>query len=151
MSGAAAAPQTVRNSEHGPQFVRSLSAYHSDGKYADVKLVCEGGGAGEGVFWCHSLVLSSVSPFLSRLLVQLLNEDAVVTIYLPEIRAVHLAPVLDYIYTGVMFLCANQLAQVLRYVASRDKPSLSCQAQDPLSQSFIRSQKFKEGHLRTDF
>ena len=125
-SGVKADTTCVRNPDHGPEVVRALSCYHASGKYSDVKLVCgtketTKSGACGTVFWCHSLVLSSVSPFLRDLLSSPGQSDdsrcchqSLVTIHLPEISPEHLRLVLDYIYTGAMFLCANQLAQVLR-------------------------------------
>jgi hypothetical protein len=65
------------------------------------------------VLWSHRLLLAAVSPFLRRLLLDS-EDDAVLTIHLPQVAKEHLRLVLDYVYTGAMYLCADQLAAVVR-------------------------------------
>lgn len=78
-----------------------------------LQIVCSG--AVGGVFWSHRIILAAVSPFLKTLLLG--SEDdgnSVLTLHLPHVAAAHVRLVLDYVYTGAMFLRADQLAGVVR-------------------------------------
>ena len=65
--------------------------------------------------WAHRLVLGSVSPFLHRLLVDFERRgDDVITIFLPLIKGYHMKLVLDYIYSGAMYLCGAHMQYVIQ-------------------------------------
>ena len=65
--------------------------------------------------WAHRLVLGSVSPFLHKLLVDFERRgDDVVTIFLPLIKGYHMKLVLDYIYSGAMYLCGAHMQYVIQ-------------------------------------
>lgn len=81
---------------------------------ADVKLICEGG---QHVFWAHRPVLASVSALLKHLFLEAGPEAcSVVTVHLPDVPAGPLKAVLDYVYTGAMYLCAAEWEAVLRVI-----------------------------------
>lgn len=61
------------------------------------------------------MILSTVSPFLKCLLVSS-SCESVSVVHLPQIRSSHLRLVLDYVYTGAMFLAPTDLAGVLRVI-----------------------------------
>ena len=71
-------------------------------------LVCAEGEA----LWSHRTLLAAVSPVLHNLLLNSLNDD-VVTLVLPQLRRVHLKLVLDYVYSGSMYLRAAQMQYVI--------------------------------------
>ncbi len=105
----------VACADHGADITGLLSKAGESGAYADVKIVCGSGSGsgGESTFWSHRLLLGAVSPFLRSLLAD--SEDgAALTLHLPQVDAKHLRLVLDYVYTGAMYLCADQLAGVVR-------------------------------------
>ena len=97
----------LRNMKHGRDLVASLSELHATGQFADVKLVCA-----DGSLWSHRPLLAAVSPVLHRLLLNSLNDD-VVTLILPQLRRVHLKLVLDYVYSGSMYLRETQMQYVI--------------------------------------
>ena len=97
----------MRNIKHGKDLVASLSELHATGQFADVKLVCA-----DGSLWSHRPLLAAVSPVLHSLLLNSLNDD-VVTLILPQLRRVHLKLVLDYVYSGSMYLRATQMQYVI--------------------------------------
>ena len=70
----------------------SLASNLKQSAFADVKIVCFDGSA-----WAHRLVLAAVSPVLKSLLLTVANDD-VATLYLPQLSALHLRLVLDYVY-----------------------------------------------------
>ncbi|TRY62195.1 hypothetical protein TCAL_02111 [Tigriopus californicus] len=81
---------------------------------ADVKLICDGG---QCVFWAHRPVLASVSTLLKHLFLEAGPEaSSVVTVHLPDVAARPLKAVLDYVYTGAMYLCAAEWEAVLRVI-----------------------------------
>ena len=97
----------LRNMKHGHDLVNSLSDLHATGKFADVKLVCA-----DGSLWSHRPLLAAVSPVLHSLLLTRLNDD-IVTLVLPQLSRVHLRLVLDYVYSGSMYLRAAQMQYVI--------------------------------------
>ena len=65
--------------------------------------------------WAHRIILSSVSPFLQKLLVHYEKQgDDVVTLLLPMIKGYHMKLVLDYIYSGAMYLCGAHMQYVIQ-------------------------------------
>merc|ERR1719192_224188 len=65
--------------------------------------------------WAHRIILSSVSPFLQKLLVHYEKQgDDVTTIHLPMIKGYHMQLVLDYIYGGAMYLCGAHMQFVIQ-------------------------------------
>jgi hypothetical protein len=65
--------------------------------------------------WAHRLVLGSVSPFLRVLLADFERRgDDVITIFLPLIKGYHMKLVLDYIYSGSMYLCGAHMQYVIQ-------------------------------------
>lgn len=107
----------LRDSTHARRFTDSLSdLFHGQGSphLADVKLICEGG---QHVFWAHRPVLASVSALLKHLFLEAGPEAcSVVTVHLPDVPAGPLKAVLDYVYTGAMYLCAAEWEAVLRVI-----------------------------------
>jgi len=80
------------------------------GKFCDVKVICK-----DTNLWAHRLVLGSVSPFLHKLLVEFERRgDDVITIFLPLIKGYHMKLVLDYIYSGAMYLCGAHMQYVIQ-------------------------------------
>ena len=61
-----------------------------------------------GVFWSHKIILAAVSPFLKTLLLGSEDDGSVLTLHLPQVAAAHIRLVLDYVYTGAMYLRADQ-------------------------------------------
>ena len=97
----------MQNEKHGRDLVASLSDLHATGQFADVKLVCA-----DGSLWSHRPLLAAVSPVLHKLLLNRLNDD-IVTLILPQVRRTHLKLVLDYVYSGSMYLRASQMQYVI--------------------------------------
>ena len=97
----------MQNDTHGRDLVASLSDLHTTGQFADVKLVCA-----DGSLWSHRPLLAAVSPVLHKLLLNRLNDD-IVTLILPQVRRTHLKLVLDYVYSGSMYLRASQMQYVI--------------------------------------
>ena len=97
----------MQNNTHGRDLVASLSDLHTTGQFADVKLVCA-----DGSLWSHRPLLAAVSPVLHKLLLNRLNDD-IVTLILPQVRRTHLKLVLDYVYSGSMYLRASQMQYVI--------------------------------------
>ena len=97
----------MQNDKHGRDLVASLSDLHTTGQFADVKLVCA-----DGSLWSHRPLLAAVSPVLHKLLLNRLNDD-IVTLILPQVRRTHLKLVLDYVYSGSMYLRASQMQYVI--------------------------------------
>ena len=63
------------------------------------------------MFWSHRIVLAAVSPlFLKPLLLGSERDDgnSVLTLHLPQVAPAHVRLVLDYVYTGAMYLRADQ-------------------------------------------
>ena len=72
--------------------------------------------------WAHRIILSSVSPFLQKLLVHYEKQgDDVVTLLLPMIKGYHMKLVLDYIYSGAMYLCGAHMQYVIQVPVLREK------------------------------
>jgi len=97
----------MRNIKHGQDLVASLSELHATGQFADVKLVCA-----DGTIWSHRPLLAAVSPVLNKLLLNRVNDD-IVTLILPQLSHTHLKLVLDYVYSGSMYLRATQMQYVI--------------------------------------
>ena len=97
----------MRNIKHGQDLVASLSELHTTGQFADVKLVCA-----DGTIWSHRPLLAAVSPVLHKLLLNSVNDD-IVTLILPQLSRTHLKLVLDYVYSGSMYLRATQMQYVI--------------------------------------
>ena len=78
-----------------------------------LQIVCSSGAGAVGgcVFWSHRIVLAAVSPlFLKPLLLGSERDDgnSVLTLHLPQVAPAHVRLVLDYVYTGAMYLRADQ-------------------------------------------
>ena len=97
----------MRNIKHGQDLAASLSELRTTGQFADVKLVCA-----DGSIWSHRPLLAAVSPVLHKLLLNSVNDD-IVTLILPQLRRTHLKLVLDYVYSGSMYLRATQMQYVI--------------------------------------
>merc|ERR1719242_42748 len=65
--------------------------------------------------WAHRIILGSVSPYLQKLLMEYEKQgDDVITIFLPLIKGYHMKLVLDYIYSGAMYLCGAHMQYVIQ-------------------------------------
>ena len=65
--------------------------------------------------WAHKIILGSVSPFLHKLITHYEKQgDDVITILLPTIKGYHMKLVLDYIYSGAMYLCGAHMQYVIQ-------------------------------------
>jgi hypothetical protein len=113
------APSALRREDHAESLALVLSAAGQTGRFADVKMVFGlGGGAGGSndparVLWSHSFLLAAASPFLAALLREDSGGGGDHALHLPDVRPAHLRMVLDYLYTGAMYLTAADLAPVL--------------------------------------
>eukprot|EP00088_Acartia_fossae_P066729 TRINITY_DN8283_c1_g1_i7.p1 TRINITY_DN8283_c1_g1~~TRINITY_DN8283_c1_g1_i7.p1 ORF type:complete len:858 (+),score=240.34 TRINITY_DN8283_c1_g1_i7:52-2574(+) len=97
-----------------PDYFSNLSKGFSEalvtGKFCDVKIICQ-----DSHLWAHRVVLSTVSPFLRSLLTEMEKRgDDVITIFLPRIKGYHMKLVLDYIYSGAMYLCGAHMQYVIQ-------------------------------------
>lgn len=97
-----------------PDYLDNLSKGFSDllvtGKFCDVKIICQ-----DSNLWAHRMVLSTVSPFLRNMLLEMEKRgDDVITIFLPRIKGYHMKLVLDYIYGGAMYLCGAHMQYVIQ-------------------------------------
>merc|ERR1719187_1741663 len=100
----------VTYASHFPAVVSGFSQAFVTGKFCDVKVVCE-----DSDLWAHRLVLSGVSPFLRSLLEEFeLRGENVITIFLPLIKGYHMKLVLDYIYSGAMYLWGAHMQYVIQ-------------------------------------
>jgi len=100
----------LKNGKHFASISSGFSEAFVTGKFCDVKVVCL-----DSTLWAHRLVLSTVSPFLKALLedFERRGED-VITIFLPDIKGYHMKLVLDYIYSGAMYLCGAHMQYVIQ-------------------------------------
>ena len=66
--------------------------------------------------WAHRIILTSVSPFIQKLLGDYEEKegDDVITLLLPMIKGYHMKLVLDYIYSGAMYLCGAHMQYVIQ-------------------------------------
>jgi len=93
-----------------PTLLEGFSDAFVSGTFCDVKVVCK-----DTNLWAHRLVLGSVSPFLYKLLIDFEKRgDDVITIFLPLIKGYHMKLVLDYIYSGAMYLCGAHMQYVIQ-------------------------------------
>lgn len=100
----------IKNEKHFPTVLQGFSEAFVTGRFCDVKVVCK-----DTNLWAHRLVLCSVSPFLRALLVDFERRgDDVITIFLPLIKGYHMKLVLDYIYSGAMYLCGAHMQYVIQ-------------------------------------
>jgi len=98
------------NAKHFSLLSAGFSEALISGKFCDVKIVCQ-----DSNLWAHRVVLSTVSPFLTNLLQDFERRgDDVITIFLPLIKGYHMKLVLDYIYSGAMYLCGAHMQFVIQ-------------------------------------
>jgi len=104
------AVERLRNGKHFSSVVSGCSDVFVTGKFCDVKIVCM-----DTSLWAHRIILGSVSPYLQKLLVEYEKQgDDVITILLPMIKGYHMKLVLDYIYSGAMYLCGAHMQYVIQ-------------------------------------
>ena len=110
-------PKKIRNGKHFSSVVSGCSDVFVSGKFCDVKIVCS-----DTSLWAHRIILGSVSPYLQKLLVEYEKQgDDVITILLPMIKGYHMKLVLDYIYSGAMYLCGAHMQYVIQVPVLREK------------------------------
>ena len=89
---------------------RSGAVLVSRYEFCDVKIVCS-----DTSLWAHRIILGSVSPYLQKLLVEYEKQgDDVITILLPMIKGYHMKLVLDYIYSGALYLSGAHMQDVFQ-------------------------------------
>ena len=102
--------ERIRNGKHFSSVVSGCSEVFVSGMFCDVKIVCM-----DTSLWAHRIILGSVSPYLQKLLVEYEKQgDDVITILLPMIKGYHMKLVLDYIYSGAMYLCGAHMQYVIQ-------------------------------------
>ena len=109
-TGTSSMTKKIRNGKHFNSVVSGCSEVFVSGKFCDVKIVCM-----DTSLWAHRIILGSVSPYLQKLLVEYEKQgDDVITILLPMIKGYHMKLVLDYIYSGAMYLCGAHMQYVIQ-------------------------------------
>ena len=89
---------------------RSGAVLVSRYEFCDVKIVCS-----DTSLWAHRIILGSVSPYLKQLLVECERQgDDVITILLPMLKGYHMKLVLDYIYSGALYLSGAHMQDVFQ-------------------------------------
>jgi len=102
--------ERIRKEKHFSSVVAAFPEAFVNGKFCDVKIVCM-----DTDLWAHKIILGSVSPFLHKLITHYEKQgDDVITIVLPMIKGYHMKLVLDYIYSGAMYLCGAHMQYVIQ-------------------------------------
>jgi len=102
--------EKIKNEKHFSSVVAEFPEAFVNGKFCDVKIVCM-----DTDLWAHKIILGSVSPFLHKLITHYEKQgDDVITILLPTIKGYHMKLVLDYIYSGAMYLCGAHMQYVIQ-------------------------------------
>ena len=105
-------PRRLVNEKHFVSVVAAFPEAFVSGAFCDVKIVCS-----DTSLWAHRIILGSVSPFLQQILTNYEKEgDDVITILLPMIKGYHMKLVLDYIYSGAMYLCGAHMQYVIQVI-----------------------------------
>lgn len=101
----------LHNDKHLASVVAVFPDAFVSGKFCDVKIVCT-----DTSLWAHRIILTSVSPFIQKLLGEYEEKqgDDVITLLLPMIKGYHMKLVLDYIYSGAMYLCGAHMQYVIQ-------------------------------------
>ena len=113
--------EKLRSDKHFVSVVAAFPEAFVSGRFCDVKIVCM-----DTSLWAHKIILGSVSPFLQTLLTNYETKegDDVITLLLPMIKGYHMKLVLDYIYSGAMYLCGAHMQYVIQVSpGSRDRKS----------------------------
>ena len=103
--------EKLQNDKHFVSVVAAFPEAFVSGKFCDVKIVCM-----DTSLWAHRIILGSVSPFLQTLLTNYESKegDDVITLLLPMIKGYHMKLVVDYIYSGAMYLCGAHMQYVIQ-------------------------------------
>jgi len=103
--------EKLHNDKHLASVVAVFPDAFVSGQFCDVKIVCM-----DTSLWAHRIILTSVSPFIQKLLEDYEEKqgDDVITLLLPMIKGYHMKLVLDYIYSGAMYLCGFHMQYVIQ-------------------------------------
>ena len=94
--------------EWGSKLLQGFSKLYKDQEFVDITLVVDG-----QEFQCHKNVLAISSPFFMALFSTKMSESGQEKITLKEIDRLTMALVLDYIYTGEVFLTEETVQDLL--------------------------------------
>ena len=121
--------EKLHNDKHLASVVAVFPDAYVSGQFCDVKIVCMVSHlraclsfvitkclSQDTSLWAHRIILTSVSPFIQKLLADYEEKqgDDVITLLLPMIKGYHMKLVLDYIYSGAMYLCGFHMQYVIQ-------------------------------------
>ena len=119
--------EKLHNEKHFASVVAVFPDAFVSGRFCDVKIVCMVSHlfclslspiclSQDTDLWAHRIILSSVSPFIQKLLGDYEEKqgDDMITLLLPMIKGYHMKLVLDYIYSGAMYLCGAHMQYVIQ-------------------------------------